>query len=107
MAATTIMGEQKVYSHRSQTVERGEWSRCTEKGRGACMWGGCGMDMHNMKSDRDRERGTEGHRKTQKERKRECTLQRRQLSKPPAPDSLSIRKYWSYLWIPLTSPAES
>ena len=34
------------------------------------MWGVCGVDTRNMKSDRDRERGTEGHRKTQTEREK-------------------------------------
>lgn len=32
------------------------------------MWGVCGGDKRNMKSDR--ERGTEGHRKTQTEREK-------------------------------------
>lgn len=72
MVTTTIMGEQKVCSHRSQTAERGEWSRHTEEGRGACVCV-CGVYMRSMKPDRCRERRTEGNRKTEKERRTNTT----------------------------------
>lgn len=68
MAATTIKGKQKVCSHRSQTLEKGERSKHTEKGgeararaRACTRWGQEGgkrrkeREKGNRRSERHRE----------------------------------------------------
>lgn len=59
MAATTIKGKQKVCSHRSRTLEKGERSKHRGRRRGACE---C-TRMHEMGERGKEERGERRERK--------------------------------------------